>query len=310
VPAYHQPVLLREVLDLLRGATHIIDGTLGGGGHTRAFLETGARVTAIDRDADARRHASAELASYIETGKLRIIDGTFAGVAENADVALEPVDGVLLDLGVSSHQFDDEARGFTFREGAGLDMRMGTGHGAWGTASELLNMSSVDDLTKVFREFGDEHKAFRLAKVIAKRRETRAFQTSDDLVGAIREALGPRSGPPEFARLFQAVRIAVNDELGELGRALPAFKERIEPGGVIAVISYHSGEDRLTKRAFQEWSRSCVCPPLQPMCTCGGVAEGDTLTRKPVEASGAEVEQNSRARSAKLRAWRKRRTGA
>ncbi|HEY9479849.1 MAG TPA: 16S rRNA (cytosine(1402)-N(4))-methyltransferase, partial [Gemmatimonadaceae bacterium] len=146
--------------------------------------------------------------------------------------------------------------------------------------------------------------AGRLAREIVRRRATRPFRTSDDLVGAIRATLGPRSGPSEFARLFQAVRIAVNRELDVLAAALPALRGHLVESGVIVVISYHSGEDRLVKHAFREWSTACTCPPRQPLCTCGGRALGETLTRKSVTASVEEIETNPRARSARLRAWR------
>ncbi len=295
-------MLLGEVLALFDGARTIVDGTLGGGGHTAAFLERGARVVGIDRDPEARAAAGARLAPYIATGALRILDATFAGAAAHPAIAGESFDAVLLDLGVSSHQLDDSSRGFTFREGAVLDMRMsGTGE----TAADWLNTAGMDTLASVFRDYADEPRARRLAQVIARRRSHRPFVTSDDLVGAVRETLGPRSGPPDFARLFQAVRMAVNDELGELTRALEAWRDRLNPGGVLAVIAYHSGEDRVVKRAFLEWSRVCTCPPLQPRCICGRVAPGAVVTRRPIEASAEETARNVRARSAKLRAWRR-----
>jgi 16S rRNA (cytosine1402-N4)-methyltransferase len=220
-----------------------------------------------------------------------------------APEALEAVarfrpDLILLDLGVSSRQLDEDARGFSFRPGAPLDMRMDR---AGRDAATLLNTTDEGTLRQVFADYGDEPKARRLARQVVERRDRRQFATSDDLVNAIRAALGPRAGAPEFARLFQAVRIAVNDELVGLGRALPAFREALVPGGLLAVISYHSGEDRLVKHAFQEWSRSCVCPPRQPVCTCRGRALGRLEPRKPILPDEAEITRNPRARSAKLR---------
>jgi 16S rRNA (cytosine1402-N4)-methyltransferase len=157
----------------------------------------------------------------------------------------------------------------------------------------------------VFREYGDEPRAGRLAREVARRRATRPFATSDDLVGAIRGAFGPRTGAPEFARLFQAVRIAVNDELAGLERGLPALRDRLAPGGVFAVIAYHSGEDRLVKHAFRAWSEDCICPPKHPICTCGRAhALGAVITRRAVTAAPDEIANNSRSRSARLRAWR------
>jgi 16S rRNA (cytosine1402-N4)-methyltransferase len=212
-------------------------------------------------------------------------------------------DGILLDLGISSHQIDETARGFSFRPGAPLDMRMG--HDAPADAADLLNAEDEATLTAIFRDFGDEPKAVRLAHEIVRRRRTVPFATSDDLVGAIRAVLGARSGSADFARLFQAVRIAVNDELPGLARALPMLRDRLTAGGRFVVISYHSGEDRLVKHAFREWSADCVCPPRQPVCTCRGRPLGATLTRRALTATEDETIRNPRARSARLRAWQK-----
>ncbi|MBX6331111.1 MAG: 16S rRNA (cytosine(1402)-N(4))-methyltransferase RsmH [Gemmatimonadaceae bacterium] len=303
--AYHTPVLVAEVLTFLHGAHDVLDGTLGGGGHASALLQQGATVTALDRDPEAIAAASARLDEYVRAGRFRPLRGNFAAVDEIASLAGARFDGVLLDLGVSSHQLDAPERGFSFREGAPLDMRMeGAAPGAIDAAT-LLNTASPHELTRIFREYGDEPRAGRLAREIARRRETRPFATSDDLVGAIRGALGPRTGPADFARLFQAVRIAVNDELSALERALPALRDRLVPGGVIVVIAYHSGEDRLVKHAFREWSTACICPPRQPVCTCRGRALGETLTRRAVTPGPEETAANPRARSARLRAWRR-----
>jgi len=282
----------------------VLDATLGGGGHAAALLERGATVVGIDRDPAALAETRQRLADFIAGSQLTIVEGAFADVLGAPQLAGQQFEGILADLGVSSHQLDDPARGFSFREGTPLDMRQSAE--SWQlTAGSWLNSVSEAELARVFREYGDEPKARRLARTIVHRRNNQPFATSDDLVGAIRATLGPRSGPPDFARLFQAVRIVVNDEVGQLERALPAFRDRLAPGGVLVVISYHSGEDRLVKRAFQDWSRACVCPPRQPMCTCGGVAAGTTLTRKPTVASEEQVAQNPRARSARLRAWRR-----
>lgn len=301
--AYHAPVLPREVLDLLGTARHVFDGTLGGGGHAAALLERGVRVTAVDRDPRAIATASDRLRAFIDTGALRVLEGNFADAAEMDELRREEFDGVLLDLGVSSHQFDEEERGFTFRRGAPLDMRMG--NDASGTAADLLNHASQEQLAHILREYGDEPRAQRMAGEIVRRRRNAPFVISDDLVGAIRAVLGASAGPADFARIFQAIRIAVNDELARLEKALPALRDLMSANGVMVAISYHSGEDRAIKHAFQEWSRSCICPPRQPVCTCRGRALGTTITRKPVMASADEVASNPRARSARLRAWRK-----
>ncbi len=173
------------------------------------------------------------------------------------------------------------------------------------TASDVINDSTVEELTAIFRDFGDERRARRLASEIVRRRANARLETADDLVSAIRGAFGAGAGPGDFARLFQAVRIAVNDELEGLERALPELRDRLNPGGVIAVISYHSGEDRIVKQAMRDWSVACHCPPRQPICTCGGVALGSLVTRKSVQARDEETALNPRARSARLRAWRR-----
>lgn len=299
---YHTPVLAGEVVGFLRDKSSILDGTLGGGAHTLALLEQGASVTALDRDPEAVAEASGRLRAYEQSGRFFPILGNFADIDDIEATAKARFGGILLDLGVSSHQLDELERGFSFREGAPLDMRMG--NDAPADAAELLASTSERELARIFREYGDEPRSGRLAREIVRRRAHRPFRTSDDLVGAIRGALGARSGPPDFARLFQAVRIAVNGELDALAAALPALREHLEPGGVMVVIAYHSGEDRLVKHAFREWSTACTCPPRQPLCTCGGVALGETLTRKAVTASDEEKAMNPRARSARLRAWR------
>jgi 16S rRNA (cytosine1402-N4)-methyltransferase len=217
-----------------------------------------------------------------------------------AEIARFRPDFVLLDLGVSSEQLDTDGRGFSFRPGVPLDMRM---EHRGRSAAELLNRLPEHELAALFREYGDERRARRLAATVVQRRQT-PFTTSDDLVNAIRAALGPRTGPATFARLFQAVRIAVNDELGELRRALPYLRDALVPGGRLAVISYHSGEDRIVKHSFREWARACVCPPAQPLCTCRGRALGRLDPAKPIVPAAAETAANPRARSAKLRAFR------
>ena len=299
---YHAPVLAEEVVRLFDGAKTVLDGTLGGGGHSLALLARGADVTAVDRDPQAITAAHERLASYEMTGRFRTVLGNYADIDDLAELDGARFDGILLDLGVSSHQLDDPARGFSFREGVLLDMRMGTD--AEQDAATLLSTAEEVELAAIFREYADERRAMRLAREIVRRRANRPFVTSDDLVGAIRGALGPRTGPSDFARLFQAVRIAVNDEIGGLERALGRLRERLNPGGTMAVIAYHSGEDRVVKNAFRDWSATCVCPPRQPACTCRGHALGSLVTRKPVTASPEEADRNPRSRSARLRAWR------
>ena len=307
--AYHAPVLAGEVTDLLRHSTQVLDCTLGGGGHSAALLEAGVEsVVGVDRDPDALATAGRRLHDYAAAGRFFAVESNFGALDQLPALEGMRFDGILADLGVSSHQIDDVERGFTFRPGARLDMRMGgEGEQTYARtvdAAGLLNGEDERRLTTIFRDFGDEPHAARLAREIVRRRARRPFETSDDLVAAIRAVLGPRSGPADFARLFQAVRIAVNDELSGLERALPALRDRLTPGGTLLVIAYHSGEDRLVKNAFREWSAACVCPPRQPVCTCRGQPLGGTLTRRALTPSADEIIRNPRARSARLRAWR------
>ncbi len=297
IPDYHVPVLLGPVLVAAEGARRVVDGTLGDGGHAAAFLERGAEVLGIDRDPEAIARARQRLG---ERGIHYLHDSYDSPEALTAVAGFRP-DLILLDLGVSSRQLDELGRGFTFRPGAPLDMRMGpTG----GSAADFLNYQDEATLERVFADYGDERQARRLAREIARRRQRHSFATSDDLVNAVRATLGPRAGPPDFARLFQAIRIAVNDELAGLERALPELRDALGSGGRLAVITYHSGEDRLVKTAFREWASACICPPRQPVCTCRGRPLGRMEPRKPIVPDGSEVEANPRARSAKLRVFR------
>ena len=301
--SYHAPVLVEEVSALFAGANQVLDCTLGGGGHSAALLAIGAFVTAVDRDEAAIDEARKRLAASEASGRFRALRGNFGEIDRIPELAGRVFDGILADLGVSSHQIDTAERGFSFRPGALLDMRMDRRSPV--SAAQLLNTSEEAELTTIFRAYGDEPRATRLAREIVRRRENRALATSDDLVGAIRGAFGARTGPSDFARLFQAVRIAVNDELRSLERALPELRDRLVPGGLLAIISYHSGEDRLVKHTMREWSSACVCPSKQPHCTCRGKALGALVTRRAVTASPGETEVNSRSRSARLRAWRR-----
>jgi 16S rRNA (cytosine1402-N4)-methyltransferase len=295
-------VLVDEISELLSGSKEVLDCTLGGGGHTAALLASGARVTAIDRDADAVAEARQRLHADEASGRLRVILGNFADVDTLLPDPAMKFDGILADLGVSSHQIDDADRGFSFREGAPLDMRMNSD--AEESAADFLASREEKELADTFRFYGDEPRGRRLAREVVRRRANRPFETSDDLVGAIRAVLGPRSGPGDFARIFQAVRIAVNGEMTALETALPRLRDRLVPGGTLAVITYHSGEDRIVKHAMREWSRDCICPPKQLECTCRGRALGSLVSRKSITASATETARNPRARSARLRAWR------
>ena len=294
--------MVPEVLGALDHAATVLDCTLGGGGHSLALLEGGSVVTGIDRDPGAIAEATSRLQAYIRAGRFRPVRGDFTRVDEISELRGESFDGILADLGVSSHQINQDERGFSFRPGVALDMRMSE---SGETAADVLNTATLEDLTAIFRDYGDEPRARRLANEVVKRRANRDFATADDFVGAIRGAFGASAGPSDFARFFQAIRIAVNDELHGLERALPILRDMLRPGGVMCIIAYHSGEDRIVKHAMRAWSTACTCPPRQPICTCGGAALGALITRKSVTPAPAETAANPRARSAHLRSWRK-----
>jgi 16S rRNA (cytosine1402-N4)-methyltransferase len=290
----HVPVLLAPVLAAAAGASRAVDATLGDGGHAEALRRLGAEVLGIDRDPAAVAVSRRRLCDE----GMRYLQASYSAPAALAAVAAFHPEFILLDLGVSSRQLDEADRGFTFRPNAPLDMRMGdTGP----TAATFLNSAAEEELARVFYEYGDERQSRRLAREIVRRRGNQPFAISDDLVNAVRATLGPRAGPSEFARLFQAVRIAVNDELSGLAVALPAFRDALVDGGRLAVITYHSGEDRLVKLAFREWAAACICPPEQPICTCRGRPLGRLVPRKPIIPEPDEVAANPRARSAHLR---------
>jgi 16S rRNA (cytosine1402-N4)-methyltransferase len=295
--SYHLPVLLAPILERAAGAERVVDATLGDGGHAAGFLGQGAQILGIDRDPEAIAVARARL------GGARV---TYRQTPYASDAALQAVAAfrpgfILLDLGVSSRQLDQADRGFTFRPGAPLDMRMGPDTAS---AAEWLASVGEPELTAALRDFADERRAARLAREMLRRRANAPFVTSDDIVNAIRAVLGSQSGPGDFARIFQGLRIAVNDELGGLARALPAFRAALLEGGTLAVISYHSGEDRLVKGAYRAWQQGCTCPPGLPRCICGKQPLGSAEPRKAIIPLAAEIAGNPRARSAKLRFFR------
>ena len=305
---FHEAVMADQVLEFLAPANDgaYLDATVGGGGHTRRILEAcgTCSVVAVDRDARALSEAAGSLGDLIH--RIRFLEGSFEGVAQSL-VEAEPGSfaGALLDLGVSSHQLDEDARGFAFRRGVPLDMRMSGDADDLPSAASLLNEADEESLRKIFREYGEEPRAGRLAREVVRRRAKLPFATSDELVAALSATLDRAPSQRDKARIFQAVRIAVNGELEALELALPRIRDLLVDGGTLVVIAYHSLEDRAVKLAFREWSASCVCPPRLPMCACRGKALGRTLTSKPWRPTDAEVASNSRSRSARLRAWRK-----
>ncbi len=304
---YHTPVLVREVLALLepeRGGV-FVDGTVGGGGHACALLERapGLHLVAVDRDPSALAEAERTLAPFGD--RVRFLLANFREIARAPAVEAGAVSGVLLDLGLSSRQLDHDRRGFAFRRGVPLDMRMDGTDASAPSAADVLNTYGERQLARVFFELGEYRGARRLAREIVRRRASRSFATSDDLVGALRAAMRRSPSPRDKARVFQALRIEVNDELGALQEGLDTLRGALAAGGRMAVISYHSLEDRVVKHRFRAWSRDCSCPPALPVCVCAGRAHGKTLVRRPVRPGPQEVAANPRARSARLRAWRK-----
>lgn len=301
----HQPVLWREVvrfLDFGNRPARLIDGTLGNGGHSALLLAANPEleILGIDRDAEALERAAKTL--DFAAGRVRLRRGNFSQLAEIAgDEGWSEVDGVLLDIGVSSPQLDDPARGFSWRAEGPLDMRMDQRSDL--TAARILNRWNEEDLERVFREYGEIRKSRKLARTVCEIRKTKLFGNTLDLVAACDLALG-RSRPGELPSptlAFQALRIAVNDELGELATALDAALAILKPGGKLAVISFHSLEDRMVKHYFREAALECVCPPGLPVCVCGKQATVRVLTRKAVTAEDDELATNRRAAPARLR---------
>ena len=303
---FHDPVLARRVVEFIApsGDGIYLDGTVGGGGHTAMLLGecSTCRIVAVDRDPDALEAAKAGLAPL--GTRVRFIQARFDEALHSADLS-ELLAGVLLDLGVSSHQLDSDGRGFAFRAGVELDMRMDATEADTPSAAQILNSEPEEALARIFHEYGEEPRSRGLARAVVERRAATPFRTSDDLVAVLYKTLRRAPRAKEKARIFQALRIAVNEELACLERGLTEFREAMAPNARIVVISYHSLEDRLVKNAFRDWSRSCVCPPGMPVCTCRGEPLGSVLTRKAVRASDVEVRRNPRARSARLRAWSK-----
>jgi len=302
-------VLLEESLEWL--ALHprslVVDGTVGGAGHADAILARSApdgRLIGLDRDRDALAAAASRLARYGE--RVRLVHASFRDLRAVLDaLGIDRVDGVLLDLGVSSHQLDTPARGFRFAadsaDRAPLDMRMDAGAGP--DAAELLRDASAEQLEDWLRRYADLPGARRLARALVAARERAPLRTAADLVRVIREARvggGRRHNPATL--VFQALRIATNDELGALAAGLEAAIEALRPGGRLVVIAYHSAEDRIVKNGLRDAARGCTCPPDFPVCVCGQEPELRAIERRPIRPGQAEIAANARAASARLRA--------
>jgi 16S rRNA (cytosine1402-N4)-methyltransferase len=298
----HTPVLRDEVVSLFASVPPgtLVDATVGGGGHSEALLEAypALRVVGLDRDPVALEAARSRLLSFGD--RITLIRSPFSALSSVIETpGLAPLSGVLFDLGVSSPQLDQAERGFSFRSDGPLDMRMDQSSGV--AAAELVNNRSEAELAALFRENGEGRLSRRIARAVVAARPIASTQQLADVVAAAVPAAARRKGHPA-RRVFQALRIEVNDELGELATALPVALSSLAVGGVCAVISYHSGEDRLTKQTFAEFATGgCVCPPQLP-CVCGAVARHDLVFRGARKASAAEIAANPRAEAARLRA--------
>ncbi len=302
----HQPVLLREALEALapRDGGHYIDANLGGGGHAEALLNASApsgRLLGIDADPSALARSRDRLAQFGE--RLQTFQGSNARIAEAAAaVGFHGVDGILFDLGLSSDQLVDRERGFGIRTGGPLDLRYNTSEGE--SAATLLAHLSVPELAALLRSYGEEPQAARIARAIVARRASAPVTTAEELAALVAE-VATRPGKPSrihpATRVFQALRIAVNDELSALATAVDASIRLLAVGGRIVVLSYHSLEDRIVKRAFAAAARGCICPPKFPLCGCGQRPTLRLITDRPVTPTEGEVASNPRSRSAKMR---------
>ncbi|MBO4562277.1 MAG: 16S rRNA (cytosine(1402)-N(4))-methyltransferase RsmH [Clostridia bacterium] len=309
--SYHTPIMLSQVLELLspERCMATVDGTLGGGGHSEGILErlpAGAHHFGIDRDLDAINAASERLSKY---EGFHPIHGNFFDMKDILpleEYGIQAVDGILLDLGVSSHQLDDGSRGFSYGQEAPLDMRMD--RTAPLSARDVVNGYDARKLFEIIRDYGEERFAYRIANAIAEAREKAPIETTTELAEIIKAAIpapARREGPHPARRTFQALRIEVNSELAGLAEAVKNAAMLLSPGGVMCVITFHSLEDRIVKNVFRELKDPCTCPPSAPICICGKKPIAEILTPKPITADEDELLSNPRARSAKLRAIRR-----
>lgn len=301
----HIPVLYEEVMEALnirKGCTYI-DGTTGGGGHSSGIcerLDGDGTLIAVDRDQVALDASSARLREY--TCNKKFIHTNYSDINALREAAGGPVDGILLDLGVSSYQLDTAERGFSYMHDAPMDMRMNEDDNF--TAYDVVNDYSEADLYRIIKDYGEERWASRIASFIVKERKNAPIETTGQLVEIIKAAIpaaARRDGPHPAKRTFQAIRIEVNGELDHLREAVDAMPDLLAPGGRLAIITFHSLEDRIVKESFAARLNPCTCPKEFPVCVCGKVADVKKITRKPLVASKEELEYNPRSRSAKLR---------
>lgn len=307
----HTSVLLNEVLESLNVRPDGIyaDGTLGGGGHAAAIcaqLSQKGIFIGIDRDRDALAAAALNLKSY--PCRIHLVHRTYEEIGEAlVDLAIERIDGALLDLGVSSYQLDNPERGFSYMNDGALDMRMNDADPR--TAAFVVNTATQQELARILRVYGEERWASRIASFIVEARKKAPIETTFQLVEIVKAAIpaaARREGPHPAKRTFQALRIEVNDELGQLERAIDRFIDVLAPEGRLAVITFHSLEDRIVKETFRRREQPCTCPKEFPVCVCGKVSDVRRVTGKPILPDPEEIESNPRSRSAKLRVIEKR----
>lgn len=308
----HKPVLLEECIENLQIKPKgvYMDGTLGGAGHSSEIykqLKTGGTLIGIDQDSFALQIASERLRSLQGQGTLIFENTNFINMKAVCEKHhIEAVDGILLDLGVSSHQLDEASRGFSYQQDAGLDMRMDTRSSL--TAEIIVNEYPPEKIKKIIREYGEENWAVRIAEFIAEARKKERIKTTGQLVEVIKAAIpsgARKDGPHPAKRTFQAIRIEVNNELGILEKTIEDAVELLRPEGRLCIITFHSLEDRIVKETFRSKVKPCTCPPQFPVCICGKKPSVELVTRKPITASKTELDENPRSRSAKLRVVQK-----
>lgn len=306
----HVSVLLEETIDSLNIKPDgiYVDGTLGGGGHSLEIckrLGDGGRLIGIDQDMDAIRAATERLKNYSD--KVTIVHSNYQNIdSVLRDLSVGGVDGIVLDLGVSSYQLDNADRGFTYREDTPLDMRMDQSQPM--TAKNIVNEYSEQELFRVIRDYGEDSFAKNIAKHIVKARQDKPIETTGELNDIIRAAIPARvrqGGGHPSKKTFQAIRIELNRELDVLEQSLDKMIGLLNPGGRLSIITFHSLEDRIVKNIFRKNMNPCICPPEFPVCTCGRVPTGKVITRKPIVPDAEEISNNKRAKSSKLRVFEK-----